>query len=161
MKNTRQIALGGMLSAAAVVVMCLGTLIPVNTYVCPVVCLFVTRLMLGACGRRIAWCGYGTVTLLSLLLAPDREAALVYALMGYYPLVQPVLEKIRPKWLSLVCKIVLFTASAAVCYALAAAVLGLPQEGEFQALLLATTVVLWDVCFLLVDRLLRLRFRKK
>ena len=37
-------ALGGMLTAVAVVIMSLGSIIPVNTYLCPVLCILMTRL---------------------------------------------------------------------------------------------------------------------
>ena len=49
-------ALGGMLTAVSVVIMCLGRVIPINTYVCPVLCILVTRPVLDRCGRRIGWC---------------------------------------------------------------------------------------------------------
>ncbi len=160
MRKTRPIALGGMLSAAAVVVMCLGTMIPVNTYICPMVCILVTQWVRLACGARIGWCCYAVVSILSLLLAADREAALVYAVMGYYPMIRTKLEKIRPKWLSYVGKVGLFTLTAVLCYSVFAAVLGLPQE-EFQSVMMIAVVVLWDVCFLLVDRLLGMKFRKR
>ena len=51
-------ALGGMLTAVSVVIMCLGSVIPINTYVCPVLCILVTRPVLDRCGRRIGWCYY-------------------------------------------------------------------------------------------------------
>ena len=38
MSASRQMALGGMLTAVAVVIMCMGSIIPVNTYICPVLC---------------------------------------------------------------------------------------------------------------------------
>ena len=38
-------ALGGMLTATAVVIMCLGSIIPVNTYFCPVLCILITRVV--------------------------------------------------------------------------------------------------------------------
>ena len=33
---------------------------------------------------------------LALLLAPDREAALVYAFLGYYPMIRPFFERLGP-----------------------------------------------------------------
>ena len=93
MRQSRQMALGGMLTAVSVVIMCLGSVIPINTYVCPVLCILVTRPVLDRCGRRIGWCYYLATAILSLLLAPDREAALVYAFLGYYPMIRPFLRK--------------------------------------------------------------------
>ncbi len=165
--NARSIALGGMLTAAAVVVMCLGSMIPVNTYICPVVCMLLTRPVLKICGRKIAFCYYLAVAMLSMLLAPDREAALVYVFLGYYPLIRHLFDRIRPKALRILAKVAFFTASGAAVYVLAMTVMGVGEAiGEMnmsQGGLLAATVVIWDILFLMVDRLLELgvRFRKR
>ena len=63
-----RIALGGVLAALAVVIMSMGTLIPVATYVCPVLCCMLLQFVLLSCGRRIAWAWYGAVAILSLLV---------------------------------------------------------------------------------------------
>ena len=69
MSASRQMALGGMLTAVAVVIMCMGSIIPVNTYICPVLCIAVNRIVLERCGRRLGWCYSLAVAVLSLLLA--------------------------------------------------------------------------------------------
>ena len=76
------IALGGVLAALAVVIMSMGTLIPVATYVCPMLSALILQLVLKTCGRRIAWGWYAVVSILSLLMAPDKEAAAVFAENG-------------------------------------------------------------------------------
>ena len=76
-------ALGGVMAALAVVIMCLGTLIPVATFICPMVCILLAQLVLKTCGARYGWAWYGAVAVLSLLLAPDKEAAAVFAALGY------------------------------------------------------------------------------
>ena len=48
MRKSRQMALGGLLTAVSVVIMSLGSLIPVNTYICPVLCILITRPVLPA-----------------------------------------------------------------------------------------------------------------
>ena len=40
------VALGGVLAALAVVVMSLGTIIPVATYICPMVCMLLAQVVL-------------------------------------------------------------------------------------------------------------------
>ena len=86
-------ALGGMLAALAVVMMSLGTIIPVATYVCPMLCALLLQGVLKTCGSRVAWAWYGAVALLSVLLAPDKEAAGVFVFLGYYPIVKPALDR--------------------------------------------------------------------
>ena len=150
-------ALGGMLTAVSVVIMCLGSVIPINTYVCPVLCILVTRPVLDRCGRRIGWCYYLATAILSLLLAPDREAALVYAFLGYYPMIRPVFERLGPA--KGVAKLVFFTLAGAAAYGVLLLVMGVGAAMNEGWLLTAVTVILWDVLFLLVDRLLGIRRR--
>jgi hypothetical protein len=150
-------ALGGMLTAVSVVIMCLGSVIPINTYVCPVLCILVTRPVLERCGRRIGWCYYLATAILSLLLAPDREAALVYAFLGYYPMIRPFFEKLGP--VKGVAKLVFFTLAGAAAYGVLLLVMGVGAAMNEGWLLTAVTVILWDVLFLLVDRLLGIRRR--
>ena len=93
------VALGGVLAALAVVIMCLGTLIPIATYVCPAICMLLVQVVTKLCGRRIGWAWYGAVSVLSLLMAPDKEAAGVFLLLGYYPIIKPWIDSKKGKWL--------------------------------------------------------------
>ena len=159
-----QVAFGGMMTAVAVVIMSLGSLIPVNTYTCPVLCIIMTNPVKERCGEKIAWCYYLAVALLSLLLAPDREAALVYTFLGYYPLIRRYFQKLRPAWLRLGAKIAYFTLAGAAALVATMFVMGveaLLEEVGGAAWLLAVLVLLWDVLFVLVDRLLGLKFTGK
>ena len=157
--KARQMALGGMMTAAAVVIMALGSLIPVNTYLCPVLCILVNRTVLERCGRQTGWCYYLAVAVLSLLLAPDREAALVYAFLGYYPMVRPWFQRLGP--LGTAAKLVFFTLAGAVSYAVLLFVVGAGAAVTDGWLLTAVTILLWDVLFLLVDRLLGAPLKKR
>ena len=149
--KARQMALGGMMTALSVVIMSLGSLIPENTYLCPVLCILVNRTVLERCGKRIGWCYYLSVMVLSLLLAPDREAALVYAFLGNYPMIRPWFQRLGP--LALAVKLVFFTLAGALSYAVLLLVMGAGAAMADGWLLTAVTVLLWDVLFLLGDRL--------
>ena len=157
--KARQMALGGMLAAVSVVIMSLGSLIPVNTYVCPVLCILVNRTVLDRCGRRMGWCYYMTVAILSLLLAPDREAALTYAFLGYYPMIRPWFQALGA--MKTAAKLAFFTVSGAASYALLLLVMGAGAAMTEGWVMTAVTVILWDVLFLLVDRLLGMPLRRR
>lgn len=154
-KKSFSMALGGVTAALAVTVMCLGTLIPLATYICPVICTLILQKVFRACGKRIAWAWYGVVALLSMLLAPDKEAAAVFMFLGYYPIVKPCLDRCRPHWLW---KLLLFNAAAAAAYAVMIYVMGMQElAGEFReagAVLAVITLLLGNLTFLLLDRLL-------
>lgn len=155
------VALGGVLAALAVVVMSLGTIIPVATYICPMLCMLLAQVVLRVCGGRIAWAWYGAVAILSLLLAPDKEAAAVFAALGYYPMVKPRLETRRYPWLW---KAVLFNAVILILYWLLIHLLGMDalaeEFAEVGAVMTAVMLLLGNLVFFLLDRVLSRRFRK-
>ena len=154
------IALGGMMAALAVVIMSLGGLIPVATYVCPVLCMMLLSFVTRMCGRRIGWAWYGAVAVLSLLLGPDKEAAAVFAFLGYYPMVKPRLDSVK---LGILLKLALFNGATLLMYALLIRLLGIAELArefrEMGTVLTAVTLVLGNVTFLLLDRALT-RFSK-
>ncbi|MCI6851679.1 MAG: hypothetical protein MR883_09255 [Clostridiales bacterium] len=150
-----QMALGGVLGALAVVIMSLGTLIPVMTYVCPMACALLLEAVRLTCGQRVAWAWYGAVALLGLLLSPDKEAAALYAFMGYYPIVKPKLDGKKLSWLF---KGVLFNGSIVLMYFFLLRILGIEalteEFREMGGIMLAVLLLLGNVTFFLLDRLL-------
>ena len=150
------------MAALAVVIMSMGTLIPVATYVCPVLCCMILQLVRKSCGDRIGWAWYGAVAILSLILAPDKEAAAVFAAIGYYPILKPKLDKHKGKWLL---KAMYFNSVILVLYWCLMHVLGMEQiTSEFSGMGIAMTVLLLllgNVTFFLLDRLLEMRPRRK
>ena len=148
-------ALGGILAALAVVIMSLGTLIPVATYVCPMLCAMVLQLVLKTCGQRMAWAWYGAVTLLSLLMAPDKEAAAVFGALGYYPILKPKFDRKPGKWLW---KLAFFNAVILLTYWLLMHLFGMDQIAsefaEMGVILTAVMLLLGNVTFVLLDKLL-------
>ena len=155
-------ALGGVLAALAVVIMALGTLIPVATYVCPAICCILCRVVARTCGNRVAWAWYGAVTLLSILMAPDKEAALVFAFLGYYPIVKPKLDRLR---FPVLWKGLLFNGVIGLLYGLLIHLLGMADiAAEYSGMGLVLTAVmllLGNVTFFMLDRLLGMRLRRK
>ncbi|MBQ9169049.1 MAG: hypothetical protein IJX67_11690 [Oscillospiraceae bacterium] len=155
------IALGGMTAALAVVIMCLGGLIPVATYVCPMLCTLLLSFVLHLCGTRISWAWYGAVTILSLLLGPDKEASAIFLCLGYYPILKPKLDKLR---LAVLWKLILFNTVIGVMYWILVRLFGMEQlAAEFQELgmiLLIILLILGNLTFILLDVVLKRLARK-
>ena len=153
-------ALGGLLAALAVVVMSMGTLIPVATYVCPMLCALVLQLVLKICGKRVAWAWYGAVSVLSLLMAPDKEAAAIFLALGFYPIVKPGLDRRKGKWLL---KGLFFNGMILLTYWVLLHLFGMAQLvsefTEMGTLLAAVLLLLGNVTFFLLDRLLETKFK--
>lgn len=148
-------ALGGILAALAVVIMSLGGLIPVATYTIPMLCAILQYTVLRTCGKRIAWAWYGAVSILSLLLGPDKEAAAVFVFLGYYPILKPRMDKLKLPWLW---KGLLFNVSILTMYWLLIYLMGMAQvAAEFSELGTVMTVImliLGNVIFFLLDKIL-------
>jgi len=157
------IALGGILAALAVVILCMGTLIPVATFVCPMLCMLLLKVVLSRCGDRIGWAWYGAVAVLGAFLAPDKEAAAVFVFLGFYPIVKPKMEELPAKWLW---KVLYFNAAILIMYWLLMHIFGMAQIAEEFAelgtVMTLVTLLLGNVTFFLLDWLLgmRLGFRK-
>ena len=150
------VALGGVLASLAVLIMGMGSLIPGSTYLCPMICILLLQAVLKACGSRMAWAWYGAVALLSLLLSGDKEAAVLFAFLGYYPILKPRLDRRRGKWLW---KALLFNGIILAAYWLMLRVLGLEELtsefSEMGSFLQAVLLILGNAVFFLLDRLLR------
>ena len=167
MKKTpaAQIAFGGVMAALALVIMNMMGLIPIATYACPCLAMILLSVVLKLCGRRIAWAWYGAVAILSLLMGPDKEAAAVFAALGYYPIIKPFFDGKKLKWIFKLCY---FNIVILVLYWLLLHLFGLAElVKEFAEMgfwMTLATLILGNVTFVMLDRLLGmdlLRRRKR
>lgn len=160
--SAKPIAVGGVLAALAVTLMCLGGLIPGVTFVTPVLSCLMVQLVRRLCGSRIAWAWYGAVAFLSLLLGPDKEAAALFLFLGYYPIIKPRMDRWRLPWLW---KGLLFNAAILLMYWILMNLLGMAElTQEFQEMgtvLTAITLILGNVVFFLLDRILGGKLRRR
>ena len=150
------------MAALAVCILCLGSLIPINTYVSPMLCALLLQGVLNLCGRRLATAWFAAVAILGLLLCPDREAAGVFLFLGEYPIVKQLLDgrKFSGLW-----KALYFNFSVLLLYWLLLFVIGIPGlYEEFQELgliMLVILVLLGNGTFFLLDRVLEKPFFQK
>ena len=96
-RSTKELALCGVMTALSVVLLCLGGVIPLAVYACPMLASCALLVLREMCRAQYAWCCWASVALLTLLLGPDKEAAALYLFLGYYPLLQPKLDAIDRK----------------------------------------------------------------
>ena len=158
--EARRIALGGILAALACVIMGMGGLIPVATYVVPMLCIFLLQFVFRSCGGRIAWAWYGAVAILGLLLCPDKEAAAVFLALGYYPIVKPRLDRKKLSWLW---KGLLFNSTILLLYWALMHLFGMAElSREFEGMgtaMLAALLAMGNLVFFLMDMLLGRRLK--
>ena len=153
--EARLIAFGGMMASIAVVIMCLGGLIPVATFTVPIICMLILAYVLKFCGRRIGWAWYGAVSILGLLLGPDKEAAAIFLFLGYYPILKPRLDRMKG---GLVLKLALFNVVILAMYWVLIRILGMDQiasdYAELGRVMTGIMLVLGNVTFWLLDKVL-------
>ena len=76
--KTKQIALGGVLAALAVVILLLGGVIPIGTYLAPMLASLPLIVLLTELPRGLCLGWYAVVAILGAMLCPDRETAFVF-----------------------------------------------------------------------------------
>ena len=153
-----------MISALSLVLMMLTTLIPVGTYALPIISGILLVAILIEFNTKWAFAVYFVVSVLSFLLSGDKEAALYFVMFfGYYPILKPVVERSK---LTFVLKLLYFNSSILAAYAIMIRLLGMQEiaveNAELGMIGLATIIILGNVTFLLLDRLLSImeaRFR--
>lgn len=160
-RETKELALAGTLAALAVVLLCLGGIVPLATYAVPILASVAILVAREECRASYALGCFVVSAALGLLLSPDKESAMLFAFLGYYPLLKPKLDALRPRAASVLSKLALFCVAVGAMYALLIFVFRLEavarEFAETSPALLAATVALGVLVFALYDlALLRL-----
>ncbi|MBQ9166597.1 MAG: hypothetical protein IJX71_06730, partial [Oscillospiraceae bacterium] len=90
MKETRKLALGGMMAALSIVILMVGASIGIGTYAAPMLAAPLLSPVGRAMGKKYHVLLWIAVSLLSFLLVADVEQNLMYlCLFGLYPIIRP------------------------------------------------------------------------
>ena len=150
-----KIAFGGVMAALAVVLMGLGGLIPLATFVCPIFSMILLSIVLRLCDTRIGWAWYGAVAILGILLGPDKEASAVFAFFGYYPILKPKMDKLM---LDRLWKFLFFNSVVLLMYWILINLLGLAdiakEFNELGTIMTVVTLILGNMIFFMLDKIL-------
>ena len=154
--KSKQMALCGLLTALAVVLMVLAGAMGIGTFVGPVLAMAALLPVLEEYGSKAAAVTYAAAAILGLLLVPEPELAMVYAAFGWYPILRPRLDRLLPsRPLRFLVKLALATAVILLLYGVLLRLLGMTADllGASRLFNL-TLLVMGDVIFLLTDRAL-------
>ena len=151
MKQSKRIALGGLLSALSLVFLFMTGLFPFATLALPALAGALFAALVIECGTVAAVCAYLSVSLLGIMLTPDQTAAILFlAFFGYYPILKSLLEQKAKKaeWL-----LKLLTAAAAMtaCYLVFRFLFPDPELIALPAWLLPIGLIGGLVIFILYD----------
>lgn len=159
-KQTRRVAVSGMMVALATAILLMGGVIPAATFIGPALAGLLLIPVLAEGGRRMALGAWLAISALSLMLCADKEAALLFAFLGWYPPMKWSLDAKLPGWKGLVVKLVLWNACAGALAAMIFYVFRMDQViaeyREMSRVMLVAFILLANVTLLLYDRLLNI-----
>jgi len=160
MKRTKKMALAGILCALAVVIMMLGGVVPLATFVCPALAGLMLIPIFVECGEKFCYGAYVAISALALIICADKEAALLFAFLGYYPALRWRIEQIRSTLLRVIVRLAVFNVSIGVMYALIFFVFRMQAIiAEMQAMgivMNAVLLVIGNITMLMYDRVLKI-----
>ena len=159
-KQTRRLAVSGMMVALATAILLLGGVIPAATFTGPALAGIVLIPVLAEGGRRMALGAWLAISALSLMLCADKEAALLFAFLGWYPAVKWQLDAKLPGWRGLPVKLLLWNLCAGALAAMIFFVFRMDQViAEYREMgraMLIAFVLLANVTLVLYDRLMNI-----
>ncbi len=127
--KSKKVAFGAVVAALSLVLMLLTGIIPVGTYALPCLSGILLTIIVIEFGIPWAFGVYFAVSVLSFLMVSDKEAALYYVLiLGIYPILKSLFERIRVKWLCFIIKLLYFNASAVAAFYISIYLLSVPIE---------------------------------
>ncbi len=160
MSQSGKTAMGGMITALSVVVL-MPTALEVFVYALPAFAGMLIMFSVIELDKKWAFGIYTAVSVLSLMLVPNKEAAVLYvAFFGYYPILKAILESKLPKVPEYIIKFAVFNASMIVSYAILVKVLGMPfdelmgiegETGFIAKYMLPIMLVLGNITFTVFD----------
>ncbi len=160
MRRTKagKIALCGVLGGVAVALMFLGGVVPFATIACPVLASLVLLPVYAELGGKWGLLWYLGATLLSLFIAPDKEAAILFAALGYYPMLHKLFGRRKGRVIKWCVKLLYLNAAVVGAYALMLYVFTLETVvqdfAELKAIMLGAMLLLSNISFVVYDILL-------
>ena len=157
-KLTFRVAFCGLLCALGLVFMLLSSVISIMTYVGPIFASILLIAVMVECDARAAFMTYAATGILAALLIADKEAAFFYIAVGYYPVIKPYFDKIKPKAARIAAKFAYFAVVLGILYAILIAVLGLDAVmgslGKYKYLETVGFVLILVIIMLMFDNLI-------
>ena len=153
-KTSSKIALCGILTALSVVAMIIAGFMGILTYAAPMIAGGVMIVPVRQYGKGTAFTMFVAVSLLGIMLIPDKEMALFYTLLfGHYPIMQPILNRIEKKPPRVLLKALVFNFGAALSVLLAKLLFAVPIFDPDKPiwLMAAAYLIVANICFALYD----------
>lgn len=138
--KTRALATASLLAGICIVILLLGSVVTVLDLSCAAAASLVMILCVIELGGIYPWLVWAVVSVLSLLLIPEKFGPLVFfAFAGYYPMLKRYLERL-PRLGEWILKLVVFNTLLSLIIAVSLHILGLSEDG------LAFSIPVYSLC---------------
>lgn len=149
----------GVMCGLAVVLMLSGSIIPFATFCAPALAGLLMVPIAMECGMQMGWMSYIAVSILCLLLVPDKEMAGAFLfILGYYPLLKAYLERVHSKILRALAKFAVINTAIFVMYSVLLFLFPIQVlVQEFSGMgkpMLVLLLLMGNLCFWIYDKAL-------
>lgn len=155
MRRSFRVAYGGLITGLSVICMFFTGVFPFAEYALPAMAGILLIAMVIEFGFKAALIAYAAVALLSFVVTPNKEAAVLFiAFLGYYPIVKGRIEMIRTIWLQWVIKVIIFNVALIASYWVVVNLLGMTQVLDDFGMIQNALALLWligNAVFILYD----------
>ena len=156
-KQTKKIALCGVLGALATTILMMGFLFPFATYACPALAACLLLIVVYEYGVKTALTMYCAVSALGLMLVPDQELVFMFIFVfGLYTVIKIPLDRKLGKKARLIAKFIYINLSLVVSYGIllfffpVAAVVN--EFKDYGTTFVAVLFVMFWLVFFMYDR---------
>lgn len=129
MKQNKKLIVSSIVAALALFLMIIAGIIPIGTYAVPVIASLLYIVLIREVGYSWAIMAYAVTSIMSLILCADKETAINFILFfGYYPILKTLLEKIKPKILKIIVKLIIFNIAMIAVFYIAKFIFMIPDS---------------------------------
>ena len=155
--RTKRVAVSGMMVALGVIILYVGSLVEVLDISMAAIASRICIIVVIEYGKLYAWMVFAATALAAMLLLPEKFTPSLYALLiGYYPMIKELIERIGKKsgkralfgsvrW---IVKLLFFNAALLAVALVAIYILILPESEEWMQI---TMILLANAAFVLYD----------
>lgn len=155
--NSTKTAIGGIIAALSLVIMMLTTVIPTLTYAMPAMAGVLLILIVIEVDKKWATGVYVVVSILSMFLIADKEAAVMYVMFfGYYSILKAIIEGKLNKVFSWIVKFAVFNVTMILAFLIVTYVFNIPFDdmSKFGKWSVWILLLIGNFVFLIYDFLL-------
>lgn len=149
--KSKNIALSGILAALVVVMLLIGNLLQTLDLTLAALAGLIVLIALIEMKEKWALGVYAVSALLAMLISPQTASVIFAGFVGYYPVAKLRLDKIKPRFLSLLIKLLWFNLFLLLAWLVIERLLGLGDVTEISKWVF---IPVCNLCFFLYDLLL-------